>query len=275
MPIDAHQYIELNGNTIEWTKDFKYLGSHIASSEIDIRARKGLAWRAFWKMKDVFCSKTLPIRLKINIFEAAVISILLYGCESWIINKRANDALNSFATNCYRIILGIKKLDKVSNKRVYEQVGKDQITLQIHQRQLRFVGHSLRRGMTFPPPPPPKKPPKEKPLQPPQPLDPPLSLHSPQPLLQHKSKKEQKGKIEWKWKDNPDQISEFVLYAPEKRHGQRRQGAPRIQYHTYIGKLINSDVQPTLNEIRELASNREEWRQLVADCAPVLFAADR
>ena len=130
MPIDTHQFIELDGNTIEWTKDFKYLGSHIASSEIDIRARKGQAWGAFWKMKDVFCSKSLPIRLKTNIFEAACISILLYGCESWVINQKMSNTLNSFATNCYRIMLGIKKLDKISNEAVYSKVGRNQLALQ-------------------------------------------------------------------------------------------------------------------------------------------------
>jgi hypothetical protein len=96
-------------------------------------------------MKDVFRSKSVPIRLKVNIFEAACVSILLYGCESWIINKKLNNTLNSFATNCYRIMLGIKRIDKVSNDIVYETVGRDKLTLQVQQRQLRFVGHSLRR----------------------------------------------------------------------------------------------------------------------------------
>jgi len=102
MVIHTHRYIQLNGQNIEWTKNFKYLGSQIASTESDVRGRKGQAWGAFWKMKNVFQAKTLPIILKINIFEASCIPILLYGCESWIINSKIKDQLNSFATNCYR-----------------------------------------------------------------------------------------------------------------------------------------------------------------------------
>ena len=30
MPIDTHQYIVLDEHTIEWCKNFKYLGSHIS-----------------------------------------------------------------------------------------------------------------------------------------------------------------------------------------------------------------------------------------------------
>ena len=143
--IGNQQFIKLEGHNIAWTKNFKYLGSHIASSESDIQIRKGQAWGAFWKMKDVFTSRTLPIKLKIDIFEAACIPILLYGCESWIITKKLARTLNSYATNCYRIMLGIRKIDKVSNKDVYDIVNRQQLTLRVQQRQLRFVGHSLRR----------------------------------------------------------------------------------------------------------------------------------
>lgn len=170
-------------------------------------------------MKDVFCSKSLPIRLKTNIFEAACISILLYGCESWVINQKMSNTLNSFATNCYRIMLGIKKLDKISNEAVYSKVSRNQLALQVQQRQLRFVGHSLRRPENH-------------------------------------------------------QINQYVLYAPNERHGARRRGRPRTLYHTYIGKLINSDTPPTVDEMRKTAQDKAKWRKFVADCKPIMFAAD-
>ena len=65
--IHTHEYIELDGQRIELVKNFKYLGSMVVSSESDIRARKGQAWGAFWKIKDIYRSKTIPIRLKTDI----------------------------------------------------------------------------------------------------------------------------------------------------------------------------------------------------------------
>jgi hypothetical protein len=56
----------------------------VLSSEKDIKIQKAQAWTAFWKMKALF-RKTLPTRVKIEIFNAACLSILLYGCESWVI----------------------------------------------------------------------------------------------------------------------------------------------------------------------------------------------
>ena len=224
-PIDSHRYKELEGQTIEWSKNFKYLGSHIASTESDVRIRKGQAWGAFWKMKDVFRSKSVPTSLKVNIFEAACVSILLYGCESWIINKKLNNTLNSFATNCYRIMLGIKRIDKVSNDIVYKTVGRDTLTLQVQHRQLRFVGHSLRRNMY-------------------------------------------------------DPINKYVFWAPEERHGKRSVGRPHTLYHQYIGKLINRDTPPTVNELRNVARSgtpdlaRKAWKKFVTGLKQAQFDVD-
>ncbi len=47
-------------------------------------------------------------------------------------------------------MLGIKWIDKVNNDIVYRTVGRDKLTLQVQQRQLRFVGHSLRRNENDP-----------------------------------------------------------------------------------------------------------------------------
>ena len=80
----------MEGERIEWVNNFKYLGSMIAS------------WGAFWKMKSVLKSKIVPLPLEINIFKTAVLTILLYGCESWILTENLEKSLNSFATNCYR-----------------------------------------------------------------------------------------------------------------------------------------------------------------------------
>jgi hypothetical protein len=115
-------------------------------SATDINVRKSQAWKAFWKMKNIWKSTTIPIHLKINIFKASCLSILLYGCESWIITSKLESTLNSFATSCYRIMLGIKRLDKISNSTIYETVKQEPLVQTLQRRQLRFIGHCLRRN---------------------------------------------------------------------------------------------------------------------------------
>lgn len=70
--------LSLNHEQIEIVNDFKYLGSMVASTEKDIRVRKGQAWIAFWKIKNLWSTQQLPIQLKVRFFKAACLSILLY-----------------------------------------------------------------------------------------------------------------------------------------------------------------------------------------------------
>ena len=50
------------------------------------------------------------------------------GCETRIITKDMAAKLNAFVTSCYRIMLNIKCLHKVSNHRVYDLNGISQLS---------------------------------------------------------------------------------------------------------------------------------------------------
>ena len=133
------------GEEIKHVPNFKYLGSLVANSEDDIRTRKGKAWVAFWKLERIWKSQSLPLEMKLRLFDASCLSILLYGCESWTISESQASSLNSFATSCFRIMLGYKRMDKVTNKHVLEIVHRPVLIDMIHKRQLGWLGHALRR----------------------------------------------------------------------------------------------------------------------------------
>ena len=63
------------------------------STEKDVNNRISLAWVAFTKLKKLLTSQ-LPwptIEFKIRLLNAAVISVLLYGCESWLLTPALED----------------------------------------------------------------------------------------------------------------------------------------------------------------------------------------
>jgi len=115
------------------------------STEKDFNIRKGQAWIAFRQLSQIWKSKTTSRHLKISIFKAACLSILMYGSETWVLEAKLKKKLGSFATNCYRQILNIKRLDKISNEKVYEMVGQEPLTITLAVRQLTWIGHMLRR----------------------------------------------------------------------------------------------------------------------------------
>ena len=137
--------LTIDGQDIAIVDDFKYLGSHMASSEKDVNTRIGLAWGAFNKLRTILTSPTLHLQLRTRIFKAACISILLYGCESWILTEALSDRLDTYARACYRTMLGIKQsVDRITNSALYKRVGELPLHETIRERQLNFTGHCIR-----------------------------------------------------------------------------------------------------------------------------------
>ena len=58
-----------------------------------------------------------------KIYQAYVLSTLLYGSESWTLYARQERRLNVFHLRCLRRILGIKWQDHIPNKDVLKKEG--------------------------------------------------------------------------------------------------------------------------------------------------------
>ena len=114
------------------------------SSNVDFEHTRGLAWRAYSSLDKIWKSKQTPLRLKVEIFQASVISILLYGCESWTVDNQLESKINSFAMTCYRSFLGVKRLDRVPNVDILNRVKMPPLINLVRKRQLGWLGHALR-----------------------------------------------------------------------------------------------------------------------------------
>ena len=80
--------IVLDGGEVEAVKEFPYLGSVVDSSgriDADVNRRVAQASKAFGALrKAVFLDKNLRMATKRKIYNACVLSVLLYGAECWI-----------------------------------------------------------------------------------------------------------------------------------------------------------------------------------------------
>ena len=96
-PINIHSLLN---EDIKVVNNFKYLGAWMSSSSKDFEIRKALAWQACHKLKKLWNSK-LKRKLKIRTFQATIESILLYGSETWTIDKSLERRING----CYTRLL--------------------------------------------------------------------------------------------------------------------------------------------------------------------------
>ena len=84
----------LEGTSLKLVDRFTYLGSSVSSTEKDIGTRLTKAWTAIDKLSIIWKSD-LTDKMKRSFFQAAVVSILLYGCTTWTLTKRLEKKLDS------------------------------------------------------------------------------------------------------------------------------------------------------------------------------------
>jgi len=120
------------------------LGSVIAgdgSCDKDIKTRLGKANSTFGRLINIWKSKSLNIKIKIRLYEALVMSTLLYGAETWPMTVANMKRLEAAHHRWQRKILGIVWRDKITNVEVRRRTGMDQLEDIIRKRQLQWLGH--------------------------------------------------------------------------------------------------------------------------------------
>ena len=81
-------------------------------------------------------------------YEACVLSTLLYGAETWTTYKGQERRLNQFHLRCLRKILKIKWQDRVSNPEVLKRSNSTTIMSLLLKKRLRWLGHVQRMDNT-------------------------------------------------------------------------------------------------------------------------------
>jgi hypothetical protein len=72
-------------------------------------------------------------------------SVLLYGCETWLVTSEIQCKIQTFVNRCLRYILRIWWPNTISNKDVWRVTGQADINLEIRKRKYRWIGHTLRK----------------------------------------------------------------------------------------------------------------------------------
>ena len=94
--------------------------------------------------KRVWLNSHLTIATKLRVYQACVLSTLLYGSKSWVAYSAHEKRLNTFHLRCLRRLLGIKWQDKITNVEVLRRADMPSMFGLLSQRRLRWLGHVYR-----------------------------------------------------------------------------------------------------------------------------------
>ena len=140
--------VTINGSSLEVVRKFTYLGSTISDdnsldNELDIRI--GRASTTFGRLQSrVWSNRHLSLKLKVRVYMTCVLSVLLYGSESWPAYRWQEHRLNAFHMRCLRSIMGVSWQDRIPNTVVLEQTGAPDMYTLLRQQRLRWTGHVIR-----------------------------------------------------------------------------------------------------------------------------------
>ena len=134
--------IKIGDHTLDVVDEFTYLGSIISmnlSLDSEISRRIGQASGTISKLtKRAWENKYLTENTKMHIYQACVLSTLLYGSETWTTYLRQECRLNSFHLRCLRGILGVKRQDHITNSEILSRAGTPSLHSLLSQRCLRW-----------------------------------------------------------------------------------------------------------------------------------------
>ena len=131
----------LDGTPLKLFDKFTYLGSSVSSTVKDIDTRLTKAWTAINRLLIIWKSD-LSNKMKRSFFQAAVASILLYGCTTWTLTKRLEKKLDGNYTRMLRAILNKSWRQHPTRHQLY--CHPPPITKTIQVRRTRHAGHCWR-----------------------------------------------------------------------------------------------------------------------------------
>ena len=151
-PAFGQPYTEPNilvqGKRLEVVDSFVYLGSTISKGgtlDAEIHQRIAKASVAFGKLeKRVWSDHGITMKTKLCVYDATVVTALLYGSETWTTYRRHIKLLERFHQQSLRRILNIKWISNTPDTIVLEKAGSSSIEKRIILDQMRWAGHIVR-----------------------------------------------------------------------------------------------------------------------------------
>ena len=85
---------------------------------------------------------------KVHLIKAVVFPVVMYGCESWTINKTEHQRIDAFELWCWRILLRVAWTARRSNQSILKEISPECL-LKGLKLKLQYFGHLMQRTDSF------------------------------------------------------------------------------------------------------------------------------
>ena len=131
----------LDGTPHKPVDKFTYRGSSVSSTEKDIDTRLTKVWIAIDRLS-ILWKLDLADKMKRSFFQAAVVSMLMYGCTTWTLTKRLEKKLDGNYARMLRALLNKSRRQQPTRQQLYGHLP--YITKTLKFRRTRHAGYRWR-----------------------------------------------------------------------------------------------------------------------------------
>jgi hypothetical protein len=142
-----------NGSRIENMSQFKNCGKTVTNQNLiqeEIKRRLNSGNACYRSVQKLLSSRLLSKNLKIRIYKTIILSVILYGCETWSLTLREEHRLRVFEDRVRRRIFGPRRDEvtgewrKLHNEELRDLYSSPSIIRIIKSRRMRRAGHVAR-----------------------------------------------------------------------------------------------------------------------------------
>ena len=124
-----------------------YLGSSInevSACDKEVKRRIALGMYTFRELqKPIWSQGCISLRTKMQLYQMLVMSVVLYGSESWVCTDQDYAKLNTFHNKNLRSLLG-KQRNEISRKELFKITRSCPMENYVRRYRLRWAGHVRR-----------------------------------------------------------------------------------------------------------------------------------
>ena len=116
---------QIDGKTMETETEFIFLGSKITADgdcSHEIKRRLLLRRKIMINLDSILKSKDIALPTKVHLVKAMVFPVVMYGCESWTIEKTEQQRIDAFELWCWRRLLRVPWTARESNQSILKEI---------------------------------------------------------------------------------------------------------------------------------------------------------
>ena len=140
---------QINGKKVETVTDFTFLGFKITADgdySHEIKRHLLLGRKLMTNLDSILKSRDVTLPTKIHLVKPMVFLVVMYGCESWTINKAERQRIDAFELWCWRRLLRVLWTARRSNQSILKKISPEcSLEGLMLKLKLQHFSHLMRR----------------------------------------------------------------------------------------------------------------------------------